>query len=57
MKKKYLHCTVYKHNGDVFFNPLKLSESSIINTLVKENQKVEIVLSITTKENYKCMFG
>ncbi len=57
MEKQYLHCIITTHEGREFFNPLKLSEVNLVNQILKENSKVEITLSVTTKEHYKYLFG
>ena len=57
MEKKYLHCTVYRHDDTVFFNPLTLSESYLVSQLAQQHQKVEVVCSVTSKSHYKSMFG
>ncbi|GAG93733.1 unnamed protein product [marine sediment metagenome] len=55
--KKYLNCVVTKVNGDVFNNPLKLSEAYLVSQLAQEHRKVVVTCATTHKAHYDSMFG
>jgi hypothetical protein len=55
--KKYLSVQITRHDGSMFCNPLKLSESHLIGKMVKENKSLHIVLMTCTIERYKSIFG
>lgn len=55
--EKYLSVTVKPFNGGSFYNPLKLSESSVIIKLAKENKEVIVSVVECTKAYYKTIFG
>lgn len=54
--KEYLACTVTRHDGTQFNNPLKLSEAYMVSTLCKENREVTIVRVKAPKSLYNAIF-
>lgn len=56
--KKCLHCIVVRKDGSRYLNELKISEVSLINTLLKlpEVCKVEVTINVVTAKEYKAIF-
>jgi hypothetical protein len=57
MNKKYYQCYVTRYDETEFTNPLLPSEINLVGKLASENQKVEVVACLVTKEHFEYLFG
>ena len=55
--KKYLYVSVYRNDGTMFHNHLKLSEAHFISRLAQENRYLTVSIETVTNKRYKTIFG
>ena len=55
--RQYLEVTVFTKSGEVFNNPLTLSESYLVSQLAQQNKRLEIQIIRCTALDYKRIFG
>ena len=56
-KFSYLRVMVERYTGEIYCNPLKLSEAWLIPTILKDNKSITVTLVNTDREVYQIYFG